>query len=154
MATRVEDRFRRFLLLLAACMCVGTIVELVLEEHYEEPTQLIPFVLCTLGLAAIIAVIFRPQRLTIWLLRVVMAVTIAGSLFGVWEHLEGNLGFARDIQPNAAESTVLLDALRGANPLLAPGILALGGILAIAGTYAHPALQRRPADIVAPSAQP
>jgi hypothetical protein len=35
-----------------------------------------------------------------------------------------------------------VDALMGANPLLAPGILALAGVLAIAATYHHPALRK------------
>ena len=37
---------------------------------------------------------------------------------------------------------MLLKALTGAAPLLAPGILALAGVLAIAATAYHPALQR------------
>jgi hypothetical protein len=39
----------------------------------------------------------------------------------------------------------LLEALTGAAPLLAPGVLALAGVLAIAATYYHPALGRTPA---------
>jgi hypothetical protein len=40
-------------------------------------------------------------------------------------------------------SDVWFKALRGADPLLAPGILALAGILSTAATYRHPALERR-----------
>ena len=50
--------------------------------------------------------------------------------------------FALEIQPNATTSEIVMDALRGANPLLAPGVLALAAILAIAATYYHPALHQ------------
>ncbi len=134
-------RYRKFLLLVACFICVGTVVELWLEEHMGNVVQLIPFVLCGLGFVAIVATLMRPQRMTVRALRIVMAVVLVGSLFGVFEHVEHNLAFALEIRPNAVPSDVLMDALRGANPLLAPGILALAAILAIGATYYHPTLQ-------------
>lgn len=139
----VEHRLRTVLLAAAAGMCVFTSLELVLAEHFESATQLIPFVLCGVGVLAILAVWVRPQRATVWALRLVMGLLLAGSALGVWEHIQGNLAFALEIRPNATSSEVWLEALTGANPLLAPGILALAGILAFAATYAHPAMLRR-----------
>ena len=72
-----------------------------------------------------------------------MAIVFVGSLFGIYEHVEHNLAFALGIRPNAVASEVLMDALRGANPLLAPGILALAAVLALSATYYHPALRGR-----------
>ena len=137
------NRYRTFLLLAAGCSCVFTVVELWFEEHTGSTSQLIPFVLCGLGAAAIAAALFRPRRITIKLLRVVMGVMLFGTLFGLYEHLEHNWEFAREIRPNATFSVLLDDTLYGANPLLAPGILALAAILAIAATYFHPVLQTR-----------
>ena len=134
-------RFRVFLLSVAGFSCVVTIVELWFEEHTGSAPQLIPFILCGLGVAVIAAALFRPQRFTLWLLRTVMAAMLAGSLFGLFEHVEHNLEFAREIRPNANFTVLLADTLHGANPLLAPGILALAAVLAIAATYFHPALQ-------------
>ena len=74
---------------------------------------------------------------------VTLVLLVAGSLYGVFEHMEGNIEFEREIRPNASLSTILPKALTGASPPLAPGMLALAGTLAIAGTYAHPALARR-----------
>ncbi len=135
------NRFRTFLLLVAGITCVFTIVELWLEEHTGDPPQLIPFVLCGLGTVAIAAVLIRPRRATLRTLRIVMGVTLFGSLFGLFEHIEHNLEFAQEIRPNATFSVLLSDTLHGANPLLAPGILALSAVLAIAATYFHPRLQ-------------
>lgn len=134
-------RLRRFLLLISASLCVGTVIELWLAEH-TEGTQLIPFVLCGLGLVAVGAAWFRPQKPVLWVLRGVMGLVALGSLFGIYEHLEYNAGFYREIHPNATTAAVLGGALSGANPLLAPGILALAAILAWAATYHHPALKQ------------
>lgn len=136
-------RLRRFLLGLAAFICVGTMVELALAKHWEGPTQLLPFLLVGLSLVAIGAVLINPQPGRLRLLRWVTTVTLAGSLFGVFEHLEHNIEFALEIRPNAAVGDVFLEALAGGNPLLAPGILAFMAVLALAATYYHPALQKQ-----------
>ena len=120
-----------------------TLVELWAEEHTGDPVQLLPFILCGLGAVVIAAALIRPQRTTLRLLRPVMAVILVGSLFGLFEHIEHNLDFAREIRPNSPPSVLLTDALHGANPLLAPAILAPTAILATAATYYHPALQTR-----------
>ena len=73
---------------------------------------------------------------------IAMLVGLVGSLFGIYEHLEHNIEFALEIRPNAAVADVFWGALAGANPLLAPGILAFMAILALAATYYHPALAK------------
>jgi hypothetical protein len=138
--TTVEQRLRTFLLGLAGWMCAGTIVELFLAKHYDDPVQLIPFVLCGMGLVAVVAALLRPRRATLLALRGVMGLLIFGSLLGIYEHLASNFAFELEMRPSAVWSGVWFQALRGAAPLLAPGILAVAGVLAIAATYAHPAL--------------
>ena len=138
------ERLRMFLLLLAISMCVGTVVELLLAKHTEDTIQLIPFFLCGLGFVALLAMLLRPQRMTLWFLRGSMALIMAGSLFGIYEHLENNIAFQLELQPSASLSDVWLKALQGGNPLLAPGILALAGIIALLATYYHPALEKTP----------
>src|SRR5215211_2305664 len=111
-ATVVAQRLRTFLLVLAGCLCVGTIVELILAEHTETPTQFIPFVLCGAALIAILAALIRPRRKTLIALRLVMALMIAGSLYGIFEHVENNLAFELEIRPNATVNAIWLDALK------------------------------------------
>ena len=138
-----EQRLRTFLLWLSGSMCIGTIVELFLAKHYEDPLQLLPFALCGVGLIAVAAVLRRPQRAWLLALRGVMGLLLLGSLLGIYEHLVTNFAFELDMRPNAVWSDVWFQALRGAAPLLAPGILAVAAVVAIAATYAHPALARR-----------
>ena len=133
----VEERLRLFLLGLSGAMCLGTIAELWLAEHTEQPLQFLPFILCGLGLAAIIAVLFRPRRSTIWGLRFVMGIAAFGSLIGMYAHMSSNLEVVLEVRPNAALVEALWEAMGGAAPLLAPGILALAAITAMAATYCY-----------------
>ena len=71
-----------------------------------------------------------------------------GSAFGVYEHIEENIAFAREIRPVATFGDVWLEGFRGANPLLAPGLLALAAVLGFAGTYGHHALGATSGDEV------
>jgi hypothetical protein len=142
-ATVILHRLRLFLLGIAGLLCVGTVVELWLTEHTESIIQLIPFGLCGLGLLAVGAALLRPRRATLLILRLSMGLMALGSAFGIFEHIEHNLAFELEIRPTATANQVFLDALSGASPLLAPGILALAAVLAIAATYYHPALEKR-----------
>lgn len=141
-AELILARLRRFLLGLAAFICVGTMVELVLAGHWEGLVQLLPFLLAGASLVVIGAVLINPKQGWLRLLRGITVITLAGSLFGVFEHLEHNIEFALEIRPNAAVGDVFFEALAGGNPLLAPGILAFMAVLALAATYYHPALQK------------
>lgn len=133
-------RPRRLLFGVAAAAFAGTIVELVLAEHWEEAAQLIPLVLAMVGLATVVAGAFRPSRATLWLLRAAMLPVALGTLLGVREHLEGNAEIFVEVNAGAALPEAIWGALSGAAPVLAPGILVLAAVIALAATYQHPAL--------------
>ena len=133
-------RLRRFLLALSVALLLGAVAELWLVEHTEDPVQLIPFVLCGLGAAAAIVALLRPTRAALWALRAVMVLVAAGSLLGVYLHVESNAELERELNPGLPAGQVFFGALGGANPLLAPGVLAVAAVLALAATYQHPAL--------------
>ena len=138
----IESRLRLWLLLLAAAVFPGTIAELILERHYDKLLQFVPFVLCVAGLLTLIGVIVKATPLTIWAMRLVMVAMFPMTLLGMWEHLDGNMDFQRDIRPNAGTWELVNNAIHGAAPLLAPGILALAAGVALIATYRHPALRR------------
>ncbi|MFN8446989.1 MAG: hypothetical protein U0175_39710 [Caldilineaceae bacterium] len=137
----ILKRLRVFLLGLATFLSIGTIAELAFTKHWDSPLQLIPFVLCGLGLIALGLFYFKPMRRNVTILRWVMILNFVGSLFGVFEHVEENVNFALEIKPSTAGLDLVLKGLGGANPLLAPGMLALAALLALAATYYHPILQ-------------
>jgi len=137
------SRLRRFLLVLSILLLGGTVVELLLVKHWENAVQLIPFFLCALGSVVALLVLFRPRRATLLGLRVCMGLVVCGSLFGIYEHFSNNIAFQREIKSNAPMAEVLLNAVAGGNPLLAPGTLAVAAVLALAATYYHPALENK-----------
>jgi hypothetical protein len=140
-ANLILYRLQRFLLGLSGFLFAGTLVELAFRNHTRELVQLIPFVLCTLGLLAIGLVLARPQPRTLLALRVWMGVTVLGSLVGLYEHVANNIGFQLEVSPGSTTAQLIAAALRGASPLLAPGILVVAAVLALAATYAYPAVR-------------
>ena len=151
----VEERLRGFLFILAGALYLGTIVELVLANHTKQAIQWLPFALCAAGLAAVAAAWLRPNRGTLWTLRIIMGTAAFGSLIGVYEHITSNLDVVRETKPALALWPAVWLAAHGAAPLLAPGILAVAACVAVAATYYHPALAaQRLANLREPEAWP
>lgn len=142
-AETIDLRLRRFLLMLTGFIFLGTFGELILEEHTKETLQFVPFILCVIGFISVAAVLLRPQRSTVLALRITMVVVALGGLLGMGIHLLNNYEFEQEIRPNTALGDLLINTLKGANPLLAPGILAFAAIVALVATYYHPSLARQ-----------
>jgi hypothetical protein len=136
----ILTRLRRFLLMLTGILFVGTLVELVFTGHTQEPVQWIPFGLCGLGLVVIFAALVRPTHFYVRLLQGCMLVIALGSLLGVYEHVQGNVEFRLETHPNSTTTELVGAALGGTYPLVAPGVLAVAGVLGLAAAYQHPAL--------------
>lgn len=146
-------QLRAFLFALAAALYAGTVVELISVKHYQETMQLVPFGLCALGLIAIGIVWRKPVGRTLFAFRLLMLVIAGGSLLGVWEHIEGNYAFAHDIHPRWSTTQILKATFHGRDPLMAPGILAFGSIIAVAATFATVGQEAGAATAPAPAPQ-
>jgi hypothetical protein len=129
-------RLETFLHLLAAGLFVGTIGELLAAKHYDSIIQLVPFALCGLGLLALVALRLRPTRPVVLAIRALMLVIASGSLLGVYEHIATNLDFVHEVRRHADTMTVVKETLQGRDPILAPGVLAVGAAVTLAATYA------------------
>jgi len=138
--TIILERLRKFLLGAALSIFAVTLLELWLIDHTKEAVQLIPFVLCGAGLIVVGTALARPNWATLNTLRITMILDALGSLFGVGLHVASNFAFQQDIKPAAASLDLVLPALKGAAPLVAPGMLFLAAMLALAATYQHPEL--------------
>jgi hypothetical protein len=138
----VEDRIRRWLLLLSLLSLGATVIELILQDHTGEALQLLPFALCAVGIVAIFVALLRPGQATLFGLRLTMLIVGGGGVLGVVIHLLRNMAFEQEIRPNAAMVDVILNGLKGVSPLLAPGTLVFAALLALIATYAHPTLVR------------
>lgn len=136
----IVARLRRFLLAMASLLLLGTLVELLLIKHWDEPLQLVPFILSAVGLAGVVWAWVKSERGPLLALRGLMIPLALGSLVGVFVHVSSNIEIYTETHANAGTLAVIAAGLGGHNPLVAPGMLALAGILAAAATYGHPAL--------------
>ena len=126
---------------ISAGVFVMTVTELFFLSHWAETIQFLPFALSGLGLVTLALAYFRPGHQTIILLRWSLIVIGLCSLIGIYEHMANNLGFQREIQPNATTWEFITATLEGANPVLAPGILALGAAIGWTAAYQNSALE-------------
>lgn len=134
-------RIRRLLLAVFAFGIMGTGAELVLLEHYESWQQWLPLALLALGLGAAAAVHRRAGRGSLLALRGIAAAFLLSGALGIYFHLEANVEFERELNPAAGGPELLWEALTGAMPALAPGSMALLGLIGLVITAGHPALQ-------------
>jgi len=136
----VTQWLRRFLLGVVAAILVVTPLELILLEHTEELLQWIPFVVSGLGLLAVGGVWFVPGSTSLKVFRWVMVIVALSSFAGVYLHFSSNLSFTREINPSFTLLDSLWPAIKGSNPLLAPGVMFLAGVLGLGAIYRHPLL--------------
>lgn len=137
-----EARYRRFLLWVTAAMFAVTPLELWLTDHIHGWRQWMPFGLCGIGLVMVASALRTPTRTVLLALRGAMATVAAGAMYGIYAHLSSNVEFEQEIRPTASLGDVVWEALQGASPLLAPGVLALAALLGTASTFWHPAFQQ------------
>lgn len=139
--------FRRILLALVLLGIVGLTLELLLLEHTESATQLIPFGVLGAGLVGTVTVWMRPSARTIRVFQVVMLLFIAAGLVGIFLHLRGNVLFEEETDPSARGLDLIWRSLRGGVPMLAPAAMAQIGLLGLVFAFRHPASRGGAASI-------
>jgi hypothetical protein len=138
---KVED-LRRFVLASLIFGICGVLAELILLGHYEDWRQWLPLVLLGGGLPVALRVLVRPGRRSVGLLRALALLWAPTGLLGVYFHYTGNLEFERERDASVAGFHLITESLTGAFPALAPGTMVLLGLLGLAVTTGHPALER------------
>lgn len=93
---------RRIILGILAFEALGFLAELVLLEHFKSPAQVIPMALLGLVLVSSLVAYRARGAATLRAFQVVMVLVMLGGAFGVWEHLEGNLGFSLELHSLSA----------------------------------------------------
>jgi hypothetical protein len=122
----------RALLAILALAVSGTLLELVLLEHYEDWQQWIPLGALSITTLTIVWQAVAPSGASRRMFSVLMWVLLVAGLVGVVLHLRGNLEFEQELNPGLGGIPLWIEVLRGATPALAPGSLfpiALLGLL-------------------------
>lgn len=126
-------------------------LELVLLEHYDDFWQWTPFALFGASTVVLLWYGLSRRALAIRVFRMVMVAFVAGGALGVYLHYDSNVMFEREMSPDVLGWALFREAIFGATPALAPGVMVQLGLLGLAFTIRHPALEawnakRREAD--------
>ena len=81
---------RGMLVLLVVLGVVGTAVALAYERHWDGLWQLVPWVTLLVISIALVALLVRTTRVTLWFVRIVAALTIVSATVGLWQHFDEN----------------------------------------------------------------
>jgi hypothetical protein len=136
---------RRFLLMTLLVGTAGMGTELLFIGHLEDRMQLVPVVLLTAGVAALLWHALRPGTASIRVVRLLMSLFVGSGMLGVGLHYRGNLEFEREMYPTMAGLELVRNTLTGATPVLAPGSMALLGVVGLAAVYRLSPGHRAPA---------
>jgi hypothetical protein len=96
---------------------------------------LIALTFAVLGLQCVI-----PRAATVRAFQATMFLLMAGGVIGLGLHFNGNREFELEMHPGQSGMKLVWESLKGATPVLAPGMLILLGCLGLVCTYRHPAL--------------
>ena len=122
---------------------LGTLLELLLIGHDEMLAQLAPILLLAGAILVVAWVLIAPRLITIRTLQVLMMSFVVSGIVGVALHYKGNETFELEMMPSRAGLSLLSKTLTGATPVLAPGSMALLGVVGLAFTHRHPLLRSR-----------
>jgi hypothetical protein len=126
---------RRVLLATLVAGIGGIGLELLFIGHIEDRLQLVPVVLLCAGAIAAVGHAVRPGRASVRAVRVLMALFVGSGVLGVGLHYRSNQEFEREMYPSMAGMELVRETLTGATPVLAPGSMALLGVVGFAAVY-------------------
>jgi hypothetical protein len=136
-------RIRQILLCILLIGLAGTAAELLLLQHNEGATQLIPLVLIAVAFVAILWHAVHEGPTSLRLLQMTMVLFIVAGALGVYLHYAANVAFQREVDPSIAGRALLWKALTAKTPpALAPGSMLQLGLIGLAYAYRYPSRRR------------
>jgi hypothetical protein len=134
-ADRVE-LLRRWILAVLALGLVGTVTELLLLGHYEQPLQLVPVLLIAIAIVVLVWHVMQRNAASLHSLQIVMALFVLAGFAGVVAHFLGSAEFQIELNPSMGTWELVEKVLRAkAPPVLAPGMMLQFGLLGLAYAF-------------------
>jgi len=122
---------------------LGTVVELVLLSHYEQPVQLVPVVLIVLALIVLAWHVMGHSAASLRVLMGLMVLFVLAGFAGFAAHFYGSAEFQLDLEPSLSTWELLDKVMRAkAPPLLAPGMMMQLGLLGLAYVFSDKRYRR------------
>jgi hypothetical protein len=129
------DTVRRAIALILVLAMVGILAELLLVEHFEDAWQFVPLVLLVLGVVVVAWHTKAPSFTSRRVLQGTMIAFVLAGFLGLYLHFAGNVEFELEQTPNATRWALFREAMMGATPALAPGVMIQMGLLGLVLAY-------------------
>jgi hypothetical protein len=130
------DALRDWVLAILVLGLAGTVIELILLRHYEQPLQLVPVVLILASAAALGWHVMCRDSASLYAVMIIMALFVLAGFIGFLAHFYGSAEFQLDLDPSMSTWDLLVKVLRAkAPPLLAPGMMMQLGLLGLAYVF-------------------
>jgi uncharacterized membrane protein len=127
---------RRWILAILVLGLVGTVTELVLLEHYEQPLQFVPLVLVVAAVSVLWWEFRRHDLASRRATQIVMVLFVLAGFVGFAAHFRGAAEYQLELNPDMSNWELLEKILRAkAPPLLAPGMMLQLGLLGLAYVF-------------------
>ena len=139
----MPSALRKLLFITLLVSLIGTTVELLLLEHFEDVWQWIPIALLAGALLTLGWHALERGRTSLNVLRALMVLSLASGFIGVLLHYRGNVEFELEMYPDLAGWKLFRDSMMGATPALAPGAMLQVGLIGLAWTFRHPAFKSK-----------
>jgi hypothetical protein len=141
-ARRIE-LLRRWILVILVLGLLGTVTELVLLEHYEQPLQFVPLVLIAAAVGVLWWELRRHDLASRRAIQIVMGLFVLAGFGGFAAHFYGSAEYQLELNPDMSNWELLEKILRAkAPPLLAPGMMLQLGLLGLAYVFSDPKLSK------------
>ena len=122
---------------------IGTEIELLFLNHFEDAWQVVPLGVIALALLILVWNGATHSASSIQAFRVMMVLAFASGFIGLVLHYRGAAEFQLDIDRTMHGPALWLKALQAkAPPALAPAVMSHFGLLGLVYTYRHPSLER------------
>jgi uncharacterized membrane protein len=134
---------RRWILGVLVLGLLGTVTELVLLEHYEQPLQFVPLLLIVAAVAVLVWEVRRRDAASRRAVQVVMALFVLAGFVGFVAHFYGSAEYQLELNPEMSSWELIEKVLRAkAPPLLAPGMMLQLGLLGLAYVFSDSRYRR------------
>jgi uncharacterized membrane protein len=141
--TRRIELLRRWILIILVLGLLGTVTELMLLEHYEQPLQFVPLALIVAALGVLWWEVRRRDLASRRATQIVMALFVLAGFVGFAAHFQGSAEYQLELNPDMSNWELLEKILRAkAPPLLAPGMMLQLGLLGLAYVFSDSRFRR------------
>jgi len=137
------ETVRKILLVIIVASLIGTEAELIMLGHFAHVLQLVPVGLIAVGLVALVWFVSSRNSKSLRVFHATMFLCVFSGFLGIVLHLAYDISTVTEKNKGIQGFELLWAALKSVAPPIAPGAMIQIGLVGLAYTYRHPALDAR-----------